>query len=250
MKTEQIKTVAIIVLIALVGGFAYWGYNQMQKKEEQVQLNQALASELETWKDKDGFNRAKIEVLETQSTKTFLAIQTQDSLIKELQELVEKNTRYLKEVGNSVTLLEGVTKFDTVYETKKEPIPIKNLFDRFITDTITNRWITAAFGIKLDSLPNNTFAVDSTKFSLSVTNKYSAVIGREKQGFLGLGKSKPFVEITNYNPYTETTSLRTYQVSERAEKRFGIGPAFGYGVTSKGADWFLGVVGQYALFKF
>jgi hypothetical protein len=35
------------------------------------------------------------------------------------------------------------------------------------------------------------------------------VIGREKTGFLGLGKT--FVEATLHNPYSEVKVLRTYQ---------------------------------------
>ena len=62
---------------------------------------------------------------------------------------------------------------------------------------------------------------DSTHFDLKITNKYSVIVGEEGKR----KKARPFVDVINYNPYSSTDTLRTYQVSMKKQrpKRFGIG---------------------------
>lgn len=237
--------IGILAIIVLVLLFLFHRSNQ--KYNEQVNLNEAAASELITWKDKDGLNRAKIDVLTTQNTKTFLAYETADKSIKELQSEVKLMQKYLKKQG-SVTIIEGETKYDTIYQ-KTQGDTYKSLLSGFLTDSISNNWVYSKFGFKLDSLPDGTFKIDSVKYSLKVKNKYSLTIGTEPTGFLGLGKAKPFAEIKNHNPYTETKSLRTYQVDGYEDKRFSIGPSVG--MTYDG-DFkpYIGIGINWALFKF
>ena len=223
MTTNTIKNIALIVLILLLAFLGNYAFNLHSNYKELEQLNEAASAELQVWKDKDGLNRGKIAVLETQNTKTFLAFQTQDSTIKELQSTVKDMQKYLKKQG-SVTIIEGETKYDTIYKTTPGN-NYKSLLSGFLTDSINNNWISSTFGFRLDSLPNGTFTIDSTKYSLSVKNKYSLTIGREPTGFLGLGKGKPFAEVKNFNPYTETVNLRTYQVDGYVDKKWSLGPS-------------------------
>ena len=71
---------------------------------------------------------------------------------------------------------------------------------------------------------------DSTSISLKYKDKFDIVLGEEKQGFLGMGKAKPFAEITSHNPYTSIKTFRTYEVESKRVKKIGIGPGVYYGV--------------------
>lgn len=245
--TKQQLYIVLAVLVGIIIWLSTTAFNLKGSLEELEALNEAAASELQTWKDKDGYNRGRIAVLETESAKTFLAYQTQDTLIRELQSEVKGMKKYLKKQG-SVTIIEGETKIDTVYKSGKE---YKSLFAGFITNSLQNEWITSKFGFKLDSLPDGKFQIDSTLFNLNVRNKYSLTIGREPTGFLGLGKGKPFADIKNFNPYTSTTALRTYQVELPPPKRFGVGPVVAYGLGPNGQfGWFVGVGGTWTLIRF
>jgi hypothetical protein len=242
----------IILVVAI--GVIIWLSTQVMNKNSQIEelegLNEAAASELQIWKDKDGYNRGRIDALETESTKTFLAFQTQDTLIRELQAQVKTMDKYLKKQG-SVTIIEGETKYDTIYQ-KTQGKTYQSFFTDYITDSINNNWLSSRFGFKFDSIPGtNQFKIDSTLFSLKVKNKYSLTIGREPTGFLGLGKGKPFADIKNYNPYTSTTALRTYQVALPPPKRFGVGPVIAYGLgPNMQFGWFVGIGGTWTLIRF
>jgi len=241
----------LYIILAVAIGVIIWLSTQVINKNSEIAelegLNEAAASELQTWKDKDGYNRGRIAVLETESAKTFLQFKTSDSLIKELQSEVKRMEKKISKQG-SVTIIKTETKVDTVYKSGKQ---FKKLFNSWITDTITNKWVDTKFGFKLDSLPNGLFKIDSTLYKLSLKNQYSLTIGREKTGFLGLGKSKPFADVKNYNPYTSTKALRTYQVALPPPKRFGVGPVFAYGLGPNGQfGWFVGVGGTWTLIRF
>jgi len=73
---------------------------------------------------------------------------------------------------------------------------------------------------------------DSTQLTLKYREEVDLLIGEEKTGFLGLGKSKPFARITFKNPYSEVKDMKVYQTSLPKQKRFGIGPTISYGVGS------------------
>lgn len=169
-----------------------------RERKESLNLINALGDTIKIWKDKDGLNRSKISVLESYRTQDFLALQTKDKQILELQKRVKEYKDKLKE-GSSVTIIKGETVYDTIYETKDS---IKEILGEIsIIDTVDNKWITSVFG----------FNKDSTIYSLKVRNNYTVVIGEEKQGFLK--PRKPFAEVINENPYSVTDTLRTYRVS-------------------------------------
>jgi len=64
--------------------------------------------------------------------------------------------------------------------------------------------------------------------NLKVKNRYDIVIGFEKTKMFK--PKKPYVIVTNHNPYSMTKDLRTYQVKGYEPKRFGIGLNAGYGI--------------------
>lgn len=232
--------IAIIVILATLL------LNSRRELEEQIILQEAIHAELETWIDKDGVNRARIQSLETSNTKDFLKLTTKDSSIIALQKSVKSMEKYLKKQG-SVTNFSTSTGIDTSAKTKVIENKVQPQFpiywsDFNLQDKQGKSWV---YG-------NSTATKDSTTLKLNVINDYSVTLGIEPTGFLGLGKGKPFGDVKNYNPYSVTEELRTYQVTIPKPKRFGVGPvvAYGFGTTSIKGQWFVGIGGSYQLIKF
>lgn len=230
MITKRDKPLYVIIAVLFLAlGFMYYAFRaSADNYSELKKLNEVANQEIVSWKGKDGLSRAKIEVLETRNTKAFLALETQNETLKLLQSEVKEMSKYLKKKG-SVTVIKGETKYDTIYK-KETSKAFKDILAGFIMDSIRNPWISSNFGFKLDTLRDGRYFIDTTKFSLKVKNEYSLTLGVEPTGFLGLGKGKPFAQVKNFNPYSSTTDMKTYQVSPIDPKRFGIGVFTGVGV--------------------
>jgi hypothetical protein len=231
---EKKLKITIGVLIVLLIFSVLTCTNYSSKSSENEELIEALNDTMETWRDKNNSSHSKIQIIETTNPKDFLKLKLQDQEIIELQKEVEKYKSWLSNQG-SVTIFKNITKFDTIYQTKLIPSEFND--STFIAE-IHNEWIQTKFG----------YRNVSTFYNLMVYNKYSVVLGEDKEGFFK--KSKSFVEITNHNPYSETTSLRTYQVTQK-KKHFSIGPQLGLGITSDVQfNFYVGVGIQYSLIKF
>lgn len=248
MKTEQIKSLIIVVLILLLAFTGYWGYNQLLSKEEQKNLNNVLASELQTWKDKEGLARAKNDVFETERAETFLQLKTQDSSIRELQAVVKEFNKQFKELRSAV-LMTSKTQIDTMFVPINTGISIDSTRGKIQTE-FKNEWIEASYGFDLTYKPESrSYIADSTYLKLGITNRYSVVLGYEKEGFLGMFKGKPVAEVKNYNPYTETTELKAYQTKGDTYKPWGIGLSGGVTYIDKIRPY-IGFGINYTVFRF
>lgn len=247
-RSQEIKIKAftgiILLLLIFIGGTLFWGYNNLGNYRESVKLNKSLNDTLRTYVGKDGENRARISRIETARAKDFLAIRTKDTEIIFLQGEVK---RYMGEIknGGSVTVVEVVGDYDTtvptIVEITKDPkFPIysgdsKDAFGEWahITSRATK---------------------DSTTYKFTTKDKFTAVLGEEPTGFLGLGSGKPFVDITNHNPYSTTKSVRTYSVSDKKPKRFAIGATGAFGATylngNIGIGGTVGIGGTYTFIRF
>ena len=228
----------LIFLIVVLFGIRK---SNLRKIKEQANLLESLNSDLITWKDKDSLNKAKIEVIKTQKTKDFLNLKTKDSIIIELQNEVKENKKKLKQSGSSVTIFE--TKSDIKHKSETQVVArdtIKNyIFPEYKSNINLDEWVVG------NVIANR----DSTMLDIKIKNSYSIVIGSEKQGLFK--KTKPYVEVTNKNPFSETESLRTYQVSLPRQKRFSLGISVNYGI-GKGFEFqpFVGIGIQYNLIRF
>lgn len=232
-------TALVLVIILLYS----WGADTQKKYYEQVDLYSVLNDTLKVYKGKDGENRARISQFQTEKVADFLKLQSSNKKVEFLQKMVK---RYEKELANggSVTTIETQGNYETtvpteVVHTQDPGSPIykgdsKNVF---------GEWA------RIQSIATK----DSTQYTLTTNDKIVAVIGREPTGFLGLGKGKPFIDVTNLNPYSTTKDVRSYQVTEDY-KRWSIGLGGTYGVVyTKGTLGFglaLGVTINYNLIKF
>lgn len=234
MNKERIyKVVSITIIVILLLLNLKSCKNTQDTKKDYVNTINALQDTMTTYRTKDGVQVAKISLIETERAIQFLEIKSKDAVIVKLQEEVKKNEKRLGKSG-SVTVITNTTEVktvDTTYVTSKDTI-IRN-------DTVFVYPEYSSFikkGLRKDSTYWATINVksnkDSTSVGVSLNNSYVVVIGNErKKGFKNLFKPKvPFVEVTNENPYTETKTLRSYQVKVPKSKKFGVGIHVGYGL--------------------
>lgn len=87
---------------------------------------------------------------------------------------------------------------------------------------------------------------DSTSYDLSVTNDFE-ISSSKKSSFLGLGKTRYFVNVRSNNPYTDSLSVKTYSIIDKP-KRLGFGLIGGYGLTNKGLSPIVGLGFQFKIF--
>lgn len=233
MNARSLNVVLVLVIITLIG---LW----INTSSGKGQIIDNLNSQLKTYRNKDGQQVARIDFLEQERTKDFLKLETQDSTISELQSLVERYKSDLKK-GGSATIIKTVTKIDTII--KQVEVVGDSIYPTYIGGVELGEWVSAQISANKDSID----------LSLNIRNDYSVVFGREKTGFLGLGKRQSFAEVTNHNPYTETEAIRTYSVKPLKQSRWGLGTMVGYGISTgdnNSLSWFVGAGLSYQLIKF
>lgn len=221
------KDIIYIIVCVVLGYYIYYQH------EESVLLeyNQGvLVDSITTYKNKEGQYVATISTFEDSNTDMFLALKTKDQEVIDLQVTVKEYKKKLKEKG-SATNVGSETEVDTVFRTTV--IVEKDSSITYKSAIPLEPWITGTI----------VMTKDSTIIGLKVVNKYTVIVGEDKKF---LRKGVPYVEVTNKNPYTKTTSLRAYQVALPKPKRIFLGPAVGYGVNGP----FVGVVVGYGLLRF
>lgn len=184
-------------------------------------MNTALKDSMKTWRDKEGNLKANITLLENENSQYFTNWNTSDSTVIQLQKLVKQYESKIKK-GGSATVINTdaninivapsqtsgfITVHDTVYATYKSDFNIDN-------------WVWGQVSS----------SKDSTTIGMRFREEIDVVIGTEKTGFLGLGKPKPFAEVTLHNPFNKVSTLRAYSNKPLPAKRFGVGPVAAYGV--------------------
>lgn len=173
---------------------------KIQNRKEKIENRALIGSIFDTlniYKDKNNLLTNKINVLETQSTKDFLSLQIKD---KEIQKLQEKVKYYQNEIKNkgSITIFEDKIFFrkDTIY---KNTTYFQNLAFHY-KDSSNYHFID--FSIN----PIDSIGTIGVVYHTTFTNSYTVVLGQEK--------NKPFVLVTNDNPYSSIQTLRAYKVED------------------------------------
>lgn len=173
-----------------------------KKNKTNSELINSVNDTLLTYKNKNNQNEAKISVLYA-SRKELLSISSaKDSTIKKLQKLVKESgpstTSATVFSGTTIGSITGSTisaNKDTVYKDSIAYIYPEYQF------TDSTKW--HKFKI--------TMCKDSTNLFYKINNQYSYITRYEKpKGFFS--KKIPIVTVTNLNPNTTTTELRTWQV--------------------------------------
>lgn len=200
----------------------------------------ALNDSLTVIKHKDSTSTARISVIQTESAKTFLELQTKDNEVKELQAEV-KHYKNKLDAGSSVTI--GTIETKDTLKSHTPPAIVK-------IDTVKGKdSLVYLYPTYKDSLDNGftkvvgTMGKDSSEFAVGISNDFSAAIGYDKR--------KPFIEFNLKNPNSTVTKLRSYQVSVPKPKRWGVGPNFSYGFNQDlKRNFYIGVGVHYDLIRF
>lgn len=225
---STLKSVALIIAFFIMLKM-YFGEKDL--RVEQEELVEASISELKTWKNKDGENLAKIQVLETRNEKTFLAFKSQDSTIQELQKLVKQNRRLFKNNKGSAGIIKSETDINATTATKvtqgADEFPVYNSF-------LGDKWY------KADIIAGK----DSTNLKLKTFHNISLVMGSEYQGLFK--KPKPYAIAKDDNIHSNIKDMRIYNVVTN-KKHFVVGPYIGGGMN--GLSNFEGQIGFGVTYK-
>lgn len=220
----------LIYLLLIIIGLLL--IKQTCNRSENKKIVNNLHSELTSYINKNGEQVSTINQITSERIKDFLKIDSQDSLIKELQKQVKDYKKQINS-GGSVTVVTGetnvietvVTHYDTIFQSSIDTYYLQRRF------SFEDRWIDLN-GIVRD---------DSTTFNLKVRNEYTFVVGKKK--------GNHFVEIINHNPYSVTTDMKSYTTLIPI-KKFGIGFQIGYGLTLKGFSPYVGIGLNYSFIRF
>lgn len=93
-----------------------------------------------------------------------------------------------------------------------------------VQETFTNPYYNAAVSVSLDGS-------DSSRMKLETFDTLTIVTKTVKEGGLFNTKTYLQVDATNANPYNRITGLQVYRQPLPKQKKIGIGPFVGYGVT-------------------
>lgn len=242
MSNTTKKNIYIIIFILALIGVIFVLLNmykeEKDKKEEQISLIESANDTIQFWKTKEGKNAAKISVLETMSSKTFLAFQSQDETIRELQKLVKDNNKLFKNSKGSASIIKSETNIDATGATTVTPGANG---DPIYSANISNEW----YNIKTIA------SKDTTLVNLKTTHSLKLVMGEESQGFWK--PKKTFATAFDENPYSNITDMRIYNVTSNT-KRFAVGPNVGGSALFYDGNvkigWSVGVGVTYSLIRF
>ena len=241
------KTILLVIGVLILAAYLMRGCEAEQKLAQTETLNKALGDSLKTWRDKEGDFKANITLLEYQNADYFTKWNTADSTVVKLQALV---TKYKKQLGKqgSATVITTDAEIDIseptiVYRDTTKPCdPVyKTDFEIMGTGKYEKtRWVWGVVHA----------TKDSTTVGMRFHEEIDVVLGQEKTGFLGLGKPRPFAEVTLHNPFNKVSTLRSFNITPPPVKRFGIGPTLSYGVGSGFAPQvFVGIGVNYSILR-
>lgn len=236
---KEIKTLVIGSIIAIVIVMLGIKSCEVRGLERENKLYKDIQDTIIKLKGKDGNQVSQIALLTDASTKLFLKVKSRDGTIIELQQALKDEKSKVKN-GGSVTIINSSTNFTgTSTSTIISLNPVINgdtvrlfpVYESINKDTLWIKYLIKA-------------SKDTTTLDLQVKGKYKVVIGSIKDGWF---KHKPIVEVTNYNPYTDTKSLRAFEVKDNRKNRISLGLQGGYGITLKGLSPYIGMGFNYKI---
>ncbi len=224
---RKVKPILLVLGVLILVAYLMRGCEAEHKLAQANTMNKALGDSLKTWRDKEGNYKANITLLENENADYFTKWNTADSTVVKLQALVTKYKKQLDKKGSATVITTdadiNISEPTIVYRDTTKPCdPIyETPFEIMGTGEYEKtKWV---WGIV-------TATKDSTRVGMRFHEEIDVVIGQEKTGFLGLGKPRPFAEVTLHNPFNKVSTLRSYSTTPLPAKRFGIGPVIAYGV--------------------
>lgn len=216
MQPRHYLFIASIFLLSVI----YIGAYRINRLSELVTKKDAIIGSIQdtlrqTEKDK------RIAIIQGLSVKDLKRIQTQDSMMLQLQAAVSSYENELKKIGSSVVALETATgiisKTPTII---KETEIIKDPNVKYIYPTYTaksgDKWHSISTVATRDSIYND----------ISFKDKYNVVLGHEKKG---LFKTEPTAMIQSLSPYSEVKDSKAMRVTGSTQPKISLGGHVGFG---------------------
>jgi hypothetical protein len=221
-KWELIATIALIIVLF------FYIKSTIKHNKELTEINtlyKVSQDSMVTYRNKLGEQVAKVEPLITTNQEYFLKIKSQDHEINDLQELLKAETKKRRDVEVAIVISN-----QTIYNLKdslKNKIIAYVKKDSLIYPTYehktSDKWLEQDIQIGINSFNQK----------LLVKNDYNITIGQEKSGWF---KMKPYAEIVNLNPASETKAIRVYQKKEVPSKFW---PFVKGGIVGAGIVWLI-----------
>lgn len=200
-----------IVLIASVLLLVLFNLRTCRNFKDEKLRNEAINDTLTSYIDKNGTQVSKIKVLTAESKKTLLQLNSRDSTIVWLQQLVKD----YKGKINSAIVFSNSTSEIGVSESK---VVYVDSFPEYSTEW-KDRWSEGFIRANRDSIFR----------SVKIKNEYEITLGALRNGWF---KRKEYeVVVRNLNPNTLTSELRSFQVKEKPKIiTLGIQAGYGFGL--------------------
>ena len=206
-----VKTSIILLTFFLLINLSDRCANNRRNIEMQQMLAQANDS-LKIWRDVNNKQNALIKVIQGENTDMFVKLKHSDSVVNQLQQLVNKYSEQLSKQG-SATIIHTQTKFDTIL------LPMYNSGTRYYKHK--DKWID--FQVQIDS--NNV-----GKFDLAINNRFDILTYYKREKWY---KNKQmYIQVISDNIYTDTKALKSFEVKNRMPK-ISIGPQLGIGINNQ-----------------
>lgn len=209
---DKVKPYFGIAILFLISMIVIQTISRFGENKDHMALINSLNATMVTYRNTEGLQLAKIQVMETEKSKNFLNIKSKDALILLLQDEIKKNKSMVSKPGSSVTAIDVTTDFQVTVPTQIVKPEIKSEFPSYASK-YGDLWI------KFNILAKQ----DSTNFKLVIKNRYTVIVGYEK--------NTPYALVKNFNPYSVTSDMKTYAVSIPKPKRLSFGINIGYGIS-------------------
>lgn len=226
---NKAKTILIVLGVLILAAYLIKGCEAEHKLAQTETMNKALGDSLKTWRDKEGDYKANITLLENENADYFTKWNTTDSTVIKLQALVAKYKKQLDKKGSAtvITTDADINLSNPTVVTRDSIAPCDPTYTSPFEIYGTGKYEKTKWVWGL-----TTATKDSTTIGIRFHEEIDVVISQEKTGFLGLGKPRPFAEVTLHNPFNKVSTLRSYSTTPLPAKRFGIGPVCAYGIGS------------------
>lgn len=216
--------ILLLVILSLVGIIFYGSYTINNYRDKIESINNVLEALQDTLRVKE--NESRIIRYEGVTKEDLLSLRSNDSVLIQLQNSIKKYEKEISKVNSSITVIQGnthtITKVPTIVE-----VPVVGDYPIYRSKDST-KWYQVSTVATKDSILND----------IKFINKHNVILGYEK---VGLFKYKPFVAVEDLNPYSQTTGLQSYSVTDKGKPKISLGYHIGiggqYGLIHKRLDF-------------
>jgi len=242
----------LVFVLALLFSLSLYLWIRVEYKNKQYQTIEAqaaaLTGQVSTYKDENGTLHGQVQSLTGDKEVYTILYKNQIDSMANLLKIKGKDINNFVNVGvlDSGKITNG--KVDTFKYVYSAPSGLPDIINNYpkngadsalgLSVSYSDKWLNFK-----GKIMNNGF---SGTYSI---NDSMTVIGYSKStGFLGLGPTQNFVDISSTNPNVQYKNMKSVILTSTAPKRFSIGPYVGYDIAHNQVSF--GVSFQYSLIRF